>query len=319
MTTKVFKEEICDYLSALENEYITLLKNMIMEKHHRNVREIIEQNTDAYSVFHYSTIKILDENKQLWGVTEISSKNSAIINKDKEFVLPFGPYKDIERYMDNPSEFHCETYKNKNSLSTKNMIKKESIENIIKDLKSGEVNFLLEVCIDFCEKNREVVKKNTELLESSSVPHSIFDYKKSLFFTNNHNKRYFALLPKDGKKWGLVDAKGELIAPFIYDDLGFFTSGEGDYIHMGIGGKYGLLDCLGHVVVDAISDNVVSFHEGFAIIQQDKKFGYADTSGNIVIPVIYDCAARFIFGKAEVEQNGEKFYIDREGKRIEKC
>ena len=39
MATKVFKEEICDYLSASENEYITLLKNMIMEKHHRNVRK----------------------------------------------------------------------------------------------------------------------------------------------------------------------------------------------------------------------------------------------------------------------------------------
>ena len=53
MTTKFFKDEICDYFSALKDEYKTLLQNMIFASHYRIVREIIEQNTDIYSIFHY--------------------------------------------------------------------------------------------------------------------------------------------------------------------------------------------------------------------------------------------------------------------------
>ena len=68
-----------------------------------------------------------------------------------------------------------------------------------------------------------------------------------------------------------------------------------EYIHMIINGKCGLLDCLGNIAVEPISDDVVSFYEGLARIKQDKKFGYIDTSGNVVIPIIYDSATDFEF------------------------
>ena len=83
-----------------------------------------------------------------------------------------------------------------------------------------------------------------------------------------------------------------------------------------INGKCGLLDCLGNIVVEPISDDVVSFYEGLAIIKQDKKFGYIDSLGKIAIPVIYDDAKAFNFGKAEVQLNGETFYINRKGEAL---
>ena len=78
MTTKFFKDEICDYFSALKDEYNTLLQNMIFASHYRIVREIIEQNTDIYSIFHYDYMWY-DEKKDEWYVTEISTKDYAII------------------------------------------------------------------------------------------------------------------------------------------------------------------------------------------------------------------------------------------------
>ena len=308
MTTKFFKDEICDYFSALKDEYNTLLQNMIFERHYRVVREIIEQNTDIYSIFHYDYIQY-DEKKDEWCVVEISTKDYAIINSNKELVTPFTPHKNTT-FLNGIKHEYFSNIKNKNKLAN------DSVKKIINNLDFDVLDYSVKNCVDFCKKNIEIVKRNTLLLENSSIPHSIFDYKKSLFFTNNRNKRYFALQQKDSGKWGLVDYKGDLIAPFIYDDIGGFVEGEGEYIHMIINGKCGLLDCLGNIVVEPISDDVVSFYEGLAIIKQDKKFGYADSSGKIVIPIIYDNATNFNFGKAEVQLNGETFYINRKGEAL---
>ena len=308
MTTKFFKDEICDYFSALKDEYNTLLRNMIFESHYRIVREIIEQNTDIYSIFHYDYMWY-DEKKDEWYVTEISTKDYAIINSNKELVTPFTPHKNTT-FLNGIKHEYFSNIKNKNKLAN------DSVKRIINNLDFDVLDYSVKNCVDFCKKNIEIVKRNTLLLENSSIPHSIFDYKKSLFFTNNRNKRYFALQQKDSGKWGLVDYKGDLIAPFIYDDIGSFVVGEGEYIHMIINGKCGLLDCLGNIVVEPISDDVVSFYEGLAIIKQDKKFGYIDSLGKIAIPIIYDDAKAFNFGKAEVQLNGETFYINRKGEAL---
>ena len=308
MTTKFFKDEICDYFSARKDEYNTLLRNMIFESHYRIVREIIEQNTDIYSIFHYDHMWY-DEKKDEWYVTEISTKDYAIINSNKELVTPFTPEKNTT-FLNGIKHEYFSNIKNKNKLAN------DSVKKIINNLDFDVLDYSVKYCVDFCKKNIETAKRNTLLLENSSIPHSIFDYKKSLFFTNDRNKRYFALQQKDSDKWGLVDYKGDLIAPFIYDDIGGFVVGEGEYIHMIINGKCGLLDCLGNIAVEPISDDVVSFYEGLAIIKQDKKFGYVDSLGKIAIPVIYDDAKEFNFGKAEVQLNGETFYINRKGEAL---
>ena len=308
MTTKFFKDEICDYFSALKDEYNTLLRNMIFARHYRIVREIIEQNTDIYSIFHYDYIQY-DEKKDEWYVIEISTKDYAIINSNKELVTPFTPQKNTT-FLNGIKHEYFSNIKNKNKLAN------DSVKKIINNLDFDEFDYSVKYCVDFSKKNIKTAKRNTLLLENSSIPHSIFDYKKSLFFTNNRNKRYFALQQKDSGKWGLVDYKGDLIAPFIYDDIGGFVVGEGEYIHMIINGKCGLLDCLGNIVVEPISDDVVSFYEGLAIIKQDKKFGYIDSLGKIAIPIIYDDAKEFKFGKAEVQLNGETFYINRKGEAL---
>lgn len=157
-------------------------------------------------------------------------------------------------------------------------------------------------------------------LENSNISHSIFDYNGSKFFTDGGDKKYYALKEKKSNKWGLVNAEGKLLTPFVYDDLGGFVVGEGSFIYMGVVGNYGyrmgLLDCSGNVVVEPISESTVIFSDGFAVIEQNGKFGYVDMSGNVVIPVIYDSAVDFRYGKAKVKLNNETFCINKKGERI---
>ena len=121
---------------------------------------------------------------------------------------------------------------------------------------------------------------------------------------------------KDSGKWGLVNARGELIVPFKYDDLGTCVDCEGDFIHIEVEGKYGLIDCLGNIVIKPIYDDVIRFFDGLALVEQNKKFGYIDTSGNVVIPIIYDGATDFEFARAIVTLDNRTFCINRYGEEI---
>lgn len=162
--------------------------------------------------------------------------------------------------------------------------------------------------------------ENFKKLENPNISHSIFDYVGSKFFTIGGDKNYYALKSKATNKWGLVNAEGKLLAPFVYDDLGGFVVGEGNFIYMGVvrdyGYRMGLLDCFGNVVVEPISECTVIFSDGLAVIEQNGKFGYVDMSGNIVIPVIYDSAVDFRYGKAKVKLNNETFCINKKGERL---
>lgn len=159
-------------------------------------------------------------------------------------------------------------------------------------------------------------------LENINISHSIFNYNGSKVFTDNEGKKYYALKAKDTNKWGLVNAEGKLLTPFVYDDLGGVVVGEGNFIYMGVVGDYGyrmgLLDCFGNVVVEPISECTVIFSDGLAVIEQNGKFGYVDISGNIVIPVIYDSATDFSYGTAKVKLNKETFCINKKGERLRK-
>lgn len=331
----IIENNVLKYFSQKPYEYIELLKQIIEKQHYKNVRKIIEQNTDIFSVYHYESVDLLTQKDNItyWKVREISSGKVAVINSNKEFILPFDKYGIVEATKDGKNivcywnrekilfDFNGKILKGKleNNIGIDKDVDKEAIVNMINEIrKSDDNNFSnLKEGIKWCDENIDVVKENTQKLEKSNIPHSIFDYQTVRFFTNNHNKRYFALKQKDSGKWGLVNAWGSLIVPFIYDDLGCFVGGEGDYIHMGFGGKYGLLDCLGNVAIEPISDNVILFFDGLARIEQNKKFGYIDSSGNIVIPVIYDEATRFLYGKAQVKLNNETFNINKKGERIE--
>ena len=46
---------------------------------------------------------------------------------------------------------------------------------------------------NYYNKIKKTALKNTKKLEKSKVPHSIFDYSMTNFFTNDRNKRFYSL------------------------------------------------------------------------------------------------------------------------------
>ena len=85
---------------------------------------------------------------------------------------------------------------------------------------------------------------------------------------------------KQNGKWGVVDNKGGIVVPFIYDDLNLFS-------------------------------------EGLARVKLNGKYGFIDKAGNIVVPIIYDYTGTwFSYGKVEVRRNGETYNINKQGVRI---
>ena len=81
--------------------------------------------------------------------------------------------------------------------------------------------------------------------------------------------------------------------------------------------KWGFIDTLGNIVIDARFDDVASFSEGLAAVNQDGKWGFIDQKGEMVIEPVYKSAWSFHEGKARVELfDGPDAYIDRSGQLV---
>jgi len=326
-----------------DNHLVIGILEKLKNYHYLNIKEIIEKNTNKYSVFHYGKTNLIADinNISYWVITEISSEKSAVINSNREIILPFDYYDYIETETNKNIKYISCCYNNENLLYdfngnlvkgeykkheqvpcyiAKNSPHNKFTENIVEVAESMELPEINQF-IKYIKENLEIVKENTLKMEESSLKHSIFDYSYSEFFTNRQNKRFFCLKDRQTNKQGLAGAKGNLVVPFKYDFCSGFGCNNLNYIYTGIitkeGERYGLTDCLGNDVIEPVSERPINFSEGYATIRQNGKYGYINSSGDIVIPIIYDKADDFVFAKAKVELNGEKFYINRLGKRIE--
>lgn len=113
---------------------------------------------------------------------------------------------------------------------------------------------------------------------------------------------------------GCINRKGKLIMPYIYDgNWGVFEDG---YIEMSkeIDGKIkGTLIGVDGLPLPGFSwqyDDVRRFCNGLARFEVDKKFGFLDKNGKVVIPAVYDLAMFFHNGYACVGKkiNGKMKY-----------
>ena len=155
---------------------------------------------------------------------------------------------------------------------------------------------------------------------------------------------------KEDNKYGFEDKSGNLVVPYIYDDVGYFREdmcavkkdGMIGYIsiggelvipliyrsgyaftegfacvqkyfiteHGGLTDKWGYINKNGEIVIPLIYDKVLHFCEGFARVAVDGKWGFIDVGGNNVVPLIYDKADNFYGGLAAVEKDGYWGVID---------
>ncbi|NME72366.1 WG repeat-containing protein [Flammeovirga aprica] len=149
------------------------------------------------------------------------------------------------------------------------------------------------------------------------------DYIESFLVDKEKHRRVFEHL-KDKNPGATVFRRSEnrLTIDDIYDmDLSFegvYTDGfvglkvDGHHIAEK-GGKYGLVDEMGRVVIPVIYDMIDVPSEGKVSAKKNGKWGYLNLKGKTVIPFQFDDAQLFIDGYAEVVSNSIEGVIDSEG------
>ena len=122
---------------------------------------------------------------------------------------------------------------------------------------------------------------------------------------------------------GYIDKTGQFtIAPQL-DIVDLFSFSEGlAAVRIGefVEGKWGYIDKQGMLVIQAQFDTAGPFHDGLAVVANDRKFGYIDKTGKIVIPLQFASGGSFSDGLAAVRVGdfitGKDGYIDTQGKIV---
>lgn len=95
---------------------------------------------------------------------------------------------------------------------------------------------------------------------------------------------------------------------------------RGGYAIVSDGKKFGIVDVKGNVVCpiefDAIESNYNEHYPGLALVRIGEKYGLVDTQGKTVVGVDYDEIGPMNGGTMEVVLDGESFYIDGQGNRV---
>lgn len=113
-------------------------------------------------------------------------------------------------------------------------------------------------------------------------------YKKGFVEGSYHNGFAF---PKELGEAGLIDSRGNVVIPFVYDDLRY--SGEdvitGDKVFWYVlDGKGGFIDIAGRRLTRPKYKESWSHNLGYAKVFKDKGCGMVDADGREVIPCRYD-------------------------------
>jgi len=141
--------------------------------------------------------------------------------------------------------------------------------------------------------------------------------KKNTLITHKTNEISISLLKvtpdQKDNKWGLLDDKGNVVAPYIYNHIADFD--KDGFACVELSGKFGLIDKKGRVVIPIIYNKPLFFSEGLANVEiDDHKFGFINKENKFVIQPDYFIAKSFMNGIAPVCQvDGKYAFIDKKG------
>ena len=162
---------------------------------------------------------------------------------------------------------------------------------VVKDEKSGIINKYGNVEVDF---------------KYSPWTHYIHQGGMATFKTN--------------KKAVLVDMKGKVLIPPIYNYISIDKKGSTDLIIViGSNEKCGWININNKVVVPLKYDNSCHYINGYAAVAINDKWGVINKTGQVILPLKYDIVNKSCFsdGYCMVKLNGNCGFIDKLGKTLQ--
>ena len=135
-----------------------------------------------------------------------------------------------------------------------------------------------------------------------------------------------ACVADESGKFGYIDAKGECVLPFVYDDAASFCGDGGSYAKVTIDGRDAFIDRRGKIIFwfdeierDKNPEDLLLFDGELICVIRGGKLGYLNVYGETVIPFIYDDPWKkwypsfFSEGLLPVARDGKWGYVDRLG------
>lgn len=114
-------------------------------------------------------------------------------------------------------------------------------------------------------------------------------------------------------KWGVIDESDNLIIPFKYDKISFYSE---ELIACNYKEKWGFIDRNDKLIIPFKYEYASWFSGGISPVKLKGRYGYINKSNEVVIDFDFDWAAPFEDDIAEVEQYGERFFINPWGQRL---
>lgn len=115
-------------------------------------------------------------------------------------------------------------------------------------------------------------------------------------------------------KWGMVNKSGAAIISCEYDGIEFLENTEDRIIRVYVQEpKYGLVDTLGQLTVDAVYEELGEFSEGRLAVKRAGLWGFVNAEGLEVIPCRFREVSNFSEGLAAVKIGRQWGFIDKQG------
>lgn len=149
--------------------------------------------------------------------------------------------------------------------------------------------------------------KDTKEIVFPHVEDKLYDYARIVEYHD------------DKTSWGIINKKGEIIVPCIFDHIDFISNST-ELTKVLYNGKQGFIDILGNQIIPCEYDDAWSFgKEGLAKVKVNSQWGYINKKGEIVIPCIYDELGIFHDGLSAFVLNGKIGYISIDGQMRIPC
>jgi len=116
------------------------------------------------------------------------------------------------------------------------------------------------------------------------------------------------------QKWGLMERTGKELVACEYDGVQFLENTDNKIIKVYVEEpKYGLIDTLGQLKVNATYDELGQFSEGRLAVKRNDLWGFVNADGIEVIPCRFQEVQNFSDGRAAAKLGNKWGFVDRQG------
>ena len=119
------------------------------------------------------------------------------------------------------------------------------------------------------------------------------------------------LMALKNKKWGIINTKGDIEVPFVYDAVFFFSEGLAMVMK---DDKWGAINTKGDIIISLEYDDITPVENGLYLVEKNEKVGMINTNGEIEIPIEYNRPFMKHSDNIIMISKDEKVgYIDKQG------